>query len=87
MRSEIALPKFLDERTTFDFGFVDGTHHFDGAFVDLYYLGRLVRPAGSFPAAARATAFYLNKLGWKLEEVLPSDDYHQWAALRLPRDA
>ena len=45
--SQIALPRFLDEGRTFDLAFVDGNHRFDGVFLDLIYLGRLVRPGGS----------------------------------------
>ena len=68
--SQIALPRFLADGRRFDFAFVDGSHHFDGVFVDLFYLGRLVRPNGiifvddyQLPSVARAVSFYLRNLG------------------------
>ena len=87
--SQIALPRFLREGRSFDFAFVDGNHRFDGVFVDLYYLGRLVRPGGivfvddyQLPAVARAASYFQRNLGWTLEEVSAWDDFHQWAVLR-----
>jgi len=87
--SQIALPRFLGEGRSFDFAFVDGNHRFDGVFVDLFYLGRLVIPKGiiflddyQLPGVARAASFFVSNLGWALEEVSAADDLHQWAALR-----
>ena len=87
--SEIALPQFLGEARNFHLAFVDGNHRFDGVFLDLVFLGRLIRPGGivfvddyQLPAVARATSFFLTNLGWKLEEVSAADDLHQWAVLR-----
>lgn len=91
--SQIALPRFVSERQRFDFAFVDGSHLFDRVFLDLIYLGRLVEPGGVIfaddyqaPAVARATAFCLNNLGWKLEETAARDQDHQWVALRTARE-
>jgi len=87
--SQTALPRFLAEGKLFDLAFVDGNHRFDGVFLDLAYLERLVRRAGiilvddyQFPAVARAASFFVTNLGWTLEEVSPPDDLHQWAVLR-----
>jgi len=87
--SQIALPRLLNEARKFDFTFVDGNHRFDGVFVDLVYLGRLVRPGGivflddyQLPAVARAASFFATNLGWTLEEVSTADAHHQWAVLR-----
>jgi predicted O-methyltransferase YrrM len=87
--SQIALPRFLSEARSFEFAFVDGNHRFDGVFVDLFYLGRLVQPGGvvfvddyQLPAVARAASFFVRNLGWTLEEVSAWDDVHQWAVLR-----
>jgi hypothetical protein len=65
-------------------------------FVDLYYLGRLVRTGGilflddyQLPGVARAASFFLTNLGWTLEDVSRPDGHHQWAVLRtsvLPDD-
>ncbi len=87
--SQIALPRFLGEGRRFDLAFVDGNHRFDGIFLDLVYLGRLLRPGAvvlvddyQLPAVARAASFCLTNLGWRLEQVSPPDDLHQWAVLR-----
>jgi predicted O-methyltransferase YrrM len=87
--SQIALPRLLGEAQRFDLAFVDGNHRFDGVFVDLFYLGRLVRPGGivfvddyQLPAVARAASFFLTNVGWRLEEVSAWDDLHRWTVLR-----
>ena len=78
--SEIALPRFLEEGREFDLGFVDGNHRFDGVFLDLFYLGRLIRKGGililddyNLPGVRRAVSFFLANLGWTVEEAI--DDY------------
>jgi predicted O-methyltransferase YrrM len=87
--SQLALPRFLGEARSFDFAFVDGNHRFESIFVDLFFLGHLVRPGGivvlddyQLPAAARATSFFATNLDWTLEEVSATDGNHQWAVLR-----
>jgi predicted O-methyltransferase YrrM len=87
--SQVALPALLKENRRFDFAFVDGNHRFDSVFLDLFYLGRLVRPGGAImlddynlPGIRRAASFYLTNLNWRLEEDSPADDAHHWAVLR-----
>jgi predicted O-methyltransferase YrrM len=87
--SQIALPRFLGEGRSFDLAFVDGNHRFDGVFVDLFYLGRLLRPGGivflddyQLPAVTRSASFFLTNVGWRLEEVSAWGDLHQWVVLR-----
>jgi predicted O-methyltransferase YrrM len=87
--SQIALPRFLSEGRNFELAFVDGNHRFDGVFLDLVYLGRLVRRGGilfvddyQLSAVSRAVSFCLTNLAWKLEEVSATDDLHRWAVLR-----
>jgi predicted O-methyltransferase YrrM len=89
--SEFALPSFLEQGRSFDVAVVDGNHRFDGVFLDLWYLGRLLRPAGiaflddyQLPGVARATSFFVTNVGWRVEEVSPADDLHQWVVLRTP---
>ncbi len=94
--SQIVLPRLLAEGRSFDLAFVDGNHRFDGVFLDLIYLGRLVRAGGilfvddyHLPAVARATSFCTTNLDWKLEEVSADDDLHHWVVLRtapVPRE-
>ena len=87
--SEIVLPRFLAESRSFDLAFVDGNHRFDGVFLDLIYLGRLVRAGGiifvddyQLPSVARAVSFCTTNLEWTVEEVSTDDDLHHWAVLR-----
>jgi predicted O-methyltransferase YrrM len=87
--SEIILPRLLAEGRSFDFAFVDGNHRFDGVFLDLIYLGRLVRNGGiiflddyQLASVARAVAFCTTNLQWTIEEVSARDPRHRWAVLR-----
>ena len=72
--SQLVLPRLLSEGRKFDLAFVDGNHRFDWVFVDLFFLGRLLRPGSvvfvddyQLPGIARAIAFFLNNAGWTLE--------------------
>ena len=87
--SQIALPRLLSEGRSFDLAFIDGNHRFDGVFLDLIYLGRLVRAGGilflddyQLPAVERAASFCVTNLGWTIEEISALDDLHRWAVLR-----
>jgi predicted O-methyltransferase YrrM len=87
--SEIALPRLLGEQREFDLAFVDGNHRFDGVFLDLVYLGRLVRRRGivvaddyQLPSVARAVAFCTTNLGWTVVETSSEDPQHHWVAVR-----
>ncbi len=88
-KSQLALPQFVKEGRQFDLAFVDGNHRFDAVFVDLYYLGHLVRKSGviilddyNLPGIKRAVSFFVNNLAWQIEETSPQDDEHQWVVLR-----
>ena len=92
-KSQIALPQFLKEGRLFDLAFVDGNHRFDAVFLDLYYLGHLIRKGGivilddyDLPGIHKAATFFINNLGWKVEETSPPDNGHQWAVLRTSED-
>ena len=92
--SQIALPAFLKEGRQFDFAFVDGNHRFDSVFVDLFYLGRLMRKGGvvilddyNLPGIKRAVAFFQTNLDWTIEEAAPIDDRHHWVVLRTAKHA
>jgi predicted O-methyltransferase YrrM len=45
-RSETCLPRLLAEGRRVDLAFIDGLHRFDQAFVEFYYVNRLLRPGG-----------------------------------------
>jgi len=87
--SQLAIPRLLREGRRFDFAVVDGNHRFDGVFLDLVYLGRLLAPGSAvflddyqLPAVAKAAAFCTANLAWTLEEASAPDVHHQWAVLR-----
>jgi predicted O-methyltransferase YrrM len=74
--SQIALPRLVAEGRAFDFGFIDGNHRFERVFLDMYYLGRLIRPGGivvlddyDLPGIAKVVAFYTSNLSWTIEET------------------
>lgn len=87
-KSHFVLPQLLRAGRRFDFGFVDGNHRFDAVFLDLYYLGLLVKRGGviilddyDLPGIRRATAFFVTNLNWTIEEA--ADD---WVVLRTSHD-
>lgn len=87
--SEVVLPHLLEAGRVFDLAFIDGNHRFDGVFVDLVYLGRLVRAGGvillddyQLPAVAKAVAFATSNLGWSVEEEGQAGTDHAWVVLR-----
>ena len=75
----------------FDAAFVDGSHLFDGAFVDIFYTSRLVRPGGLIvlddlwmPAVEQAVGFFTSNLGMTVELVRDGAGRAKLAALRTP---
>jgi predicted O-methyltransferase YrrM len=78
--SQLALPRLLAEGRRFDFGFVDGDHRFEGVFVDLYFMTRLVEPGRLvvvddmwMPSVRTAVAYVERNLGVTLEpDALPN---------------
>jgi predicted O-methyltransferase YrrM len=77
--SQIALPRLVSEDRAFDFAFVDGEHRFEGVFLDLYFMSRLVKPGALvvvddmwMPAVRTAVAYMEKNLGIVLEpDALP----------------
>jgi predicted O-methyltransferase YrrM len=87
--SHFVLPQLLRAGRRFDFGFVDGNHRFDAVFVDLYYLGLLVKRGGvialddyDLPGVRRAVAFFVANRNWTIEEAADA-----WVVLRTAHDA
>jgi predicted O-methyltransferase YrrM len=78
--SQLALPRLVAEGREFDFAFVDGDHRFEGVFLDLYFMTRLVKPSGVIvvddmwmPAVRMAVAYVERNLGATLEpDALPN---------------
>jgi predicted O-methyltransferase YrrM len=77
--SQLALPRLISEGREFDLAFVDGDHRFEGVFIDLYFLTRLVRAGGLvvvddmwMPAVRTAVAYVERNLAATLEpDALP----------------
>jgi predicted O-methyltransferase YrrM len=70
--SSIALARLVAEGFTADAAFVDGSHRFHEVFVDLYFLRKLVRPAGlillddaALPSVSAALRYFDLNLGWQ----------------------
>ncbi len=91
--SQLVLPRMVTAGRSFDFAFVDGNHRFDRVFLDLVYLGRLLRPGAvvfvddlQLRAIARATEFFTSNRNWKVEERSAADPEHQWIVLRTPME-
>jgi predicted O-methyltransferase YrrM len=78
--SQLALPRLVTEGREFDLAFIDGDHRFEGVFLDLYYMTRLVRPGGLIvvddmwmPSVRMAVAYLERNLSVTLEpDALPN---------------
>jgi predicted O-methyltransferase YrrM len=78
--SQLALPRLVSEGREFDLAFVDGDHRFEGVFLDLYFMTRLVRPGGLvvvddmwLPAVRTAVAYVERNLAVTMEtDALPN---------------
>ena len=88
-RSQIALPRLLDEGLVADAAFVDGSHIFHNVFVDLFYLRELVRPGGlvvlddcRYPSVATAVRYFEVNTGWEPEPIARPT---RLRAFRLPK--
>ncbi|WP_309486451.1 class I SAM-dependent methyltransferase [Streptomyces griseoaurantiacus] len=70
--SQRFLARLADAGFTADAAFVDGSHHFHNVFVDLHFLGEIVRPGGVvllddvwWPSVEAAVAYFETNLGWR----------------------
>ena len=89
--SQLALPRLVAERREFDLAFVDGDHRFEGVFLDLYFMTRLVRPGGLvvvddmwMPAVRTAVAYVERNLAATLEPNALTNGF-RWRRRRLSR--
>ncbi|MEV7756001.1 class I SAM-dependent methyltransferase [Streptomyces griseofuscus] len=70
--SQRFLARLADAGFSADAAFVDGSHHFHNVFVDLHFLGEIVRPGGIvllddvwWPSVGAAVAYFETNLGWR----------------------
>jgi predicted O-methyltransferase YrrM len=75
--SQLLLPAFVKEGRSFDLAFVDGNHRFDYVFVDLFFLGRLIRKGGviilddcDLPGIRRVVSFFVTNAGWTIADTV-----------------
>jgi len=87
--SELVLPELQQQGRKFDFAVVDGTHRFEGVFIDLFYLNNLVAPSSviflddyQIAGVRKAVAFFISNMQWTLEEISEPSETHQWAVVR-----
>jgi predicted O-methyltransferase YrrM len=87
-RSQIALPRLLDDGFVADAAFVDGSHIFHNVFTDLFYLRELVRPGGlvilddcNHLSVATAARYFELNTGWQPEHI---EQPTRLRAFRLP---
>jgi predicted O-methyltransferase YrrM len=45
-KSDVVLPQLLAEKKKYDFAFIDGSHLYDGIFLDFYYVDQLLQDQG-----------------------------------------
>lgn len=87
-RSQLVLPRLLEEGIVADAAFIDGSHVFHNVFVDLFFLRELVRPGGLvilddcyWISVATAVRYFEINCGW---ERRPLDSDTRLRAYRLP---
>jgi hypothetical protein len=78
-----------DESESFDLAFVDGNHRFEAVFLDLVYMGRLLREGGvvfvddtQLPSIRRAVEFCVDNLAWQVESAGREGSAHEWLVVR-----
>jgi predicted O-methyltransferase YrrM len=87
--SHVTLPRLLAERRRFDLAFLDGNHRFEGVFLDLIYVARLLEQGSivfvddvQLPGVRRAVDFCVANLDWVIEDTGAEGDVHEWMVLR-----
>ena len=73
--SHLALPRLELEGTKIDFAFIDGMHTFDYAFIDFFYIDRILKPGGvivfddiCIPAVNKVCRYALRNRAYSLYE-------------------
>ncbi len=71
-----ALPKLLENGRRFDVIYIDGSHHFEDVFIDIFYSAQLLRDGGivllddsTWPDVKKAIAFVRANLSQALSEI------------------
>jgi predicted O-methyltransferase YrrM len=87
-RSQLALPRLVNEGFVADAAFVDGSHVFHNVFVDLYFLREPGRPGGlivlddcQWPSVATAVRYFEVNTAWRPPTI---SQQTRLRAFRLP---
>src|SRR5438445_74293 len=71
------------------FAVVDGTHRFEGVFIDLFYLNNLMASGSiiflddyQIAGVRKAVTFFISNMQWTMEEISEPSETHQWAVVR-----
>lgn len=77
--SELALPKLLERKEIYDFGFIDGWHTFDHTLLDFFYLNRMIRVGGmivfddaNWPSVSKLVRYVSRYPAYRM--ILPSQE-------------
>jgi hypothetical protein len=88
-RSEIALPRMAAEGRQFDFAFIDGYHTFEAAFVDFFFIDRMLPVGGviafddlCYPAVKKLVRFIIQNRDYTALDA-PSGTYRKSWKRRL----
>lgn len=67
------LPQLVSQKECFDFAFIDGSHLFDNAFVDFFFIDKLIQEGGHIaiddiwmPSVRKVAAFILKNKPYRL---------------------
>ncbi|HPF12989.1 MAG: class I SAM-dependent methyltransferase [Planctomycetes bacterium] len=90
--SAFCLPRLVQDKVEpFDLALVDGAHLFENAFLDIYYLSRLVRPGGLLvvddvwmPGVRWALDYFVKNLGWPIHSQFPTHPILRKRRFRTP---
>lgn len=74
--SYVALPKLLRDEISFDIIYIDGSHHFEHVFIDIFYSSRLLSEGGivlfddsAWPEVRKVVKFVRGNLAHALTEI------------------
>ena len=71
--SEEVLPQLISQKESFDFAFIDGSHLFDNAFVDFFFIDKMIQEGGYIaiddiwmPAVRKVVSFIIKNKPYDL---------------------
>ncbi|HAX77403.1 MAG TPA: hypothetical protein DCY88_16605 [Cyanobacteria bacterium UBA11372] len=80
--SDEVLPQLVKTGESFDFAFIDGSHLFDYALLDFFYIDKLLTPGGYvvfddlwMPAVRKVISFVLRNRSYELVKIKPKANW------------